>query len=115
MHEYSIMQSALTQALREARQAGAARVHEIRLRIGVLSGVVPDALRFAFETLTPGTSAEGAVLTIEEVPARFWCASCRKEFVSADLFAECPDCRNPSGELRAGRELELSSMEVDHV
>jgi hydrogenase nickel incorporation protein HypA/HybF len=91
MHEFSIMQSALQQALREARQAGAARVHEIRLRIGVLSGVVPDALHFA------------------------WCASCRREFVSANLYAECPDCRHPSGELRAGREMELSSMEVDYV
>ena len=115
MHELSIMQNALHQALREARLAGAARVHEIRLRIGVLSGVVPDALRFAFEALTPGTAAEGAVLTIEEVPARFWCAACLKEFVSANFYAECPDCGNPSGELRAGRELEFSSMEVDHV
>jgi hydrogenase nickel incorporation protein HypA/HybF len=115
MHEFSIMQSALNQALREARLAGAARVHQIRLRIGVLSGVVPDALQFAFEALTPGTSAEGALLAIEEVPARFWCAACRREFVSANLYAECPDCGAPSGELRAGREMELSSMEVDHA
>jgi hydrogenase nickel incorporation protein HypA/HybF len=115
MHEFSIMQSALNEALREARLAGAVRVHEIRLRIGVLSGVVPDSLRFAFEALTPGTSAEGAVLTIDEVPARFWCAKCRQEFVSANLYAECPACQSPSGELRAGRELELSSMEVDGV
>jgi hydrogenase nickel incorporation protein HypA/HybF len=115
MHEYSIMQSALDQALREARLAGAARVHEIRLRVGVLSGVVPDALQFAFETLVPGTAAADAVLTIEEVPARFWCASCRREFVSPNLYAECPDCGGASGELRAGRELELCSMEVDHV
>jgi len=109
------MQNALNQALRDARLTGAVRVHEIRLRIGVLSGVVPDALRFAFEALTPGTAAEGAALMIEEVPARFWCAACRREFVSADFYAECPDCGAPSGELRAGRELELRSMEVGHV
>ncbi|MGA2557849.1 MAG: hydrogenase maturation nickel metallochaperone HypA [Verrucomicrobiota bacterium] len=115
MHEYSIMQSALHQALEEARRAGAVRVHEIRLRVGVLSGVVPDALQFAFEALTPGTPAEGAVLAIEEVPARFWCAPCGREFVSLNLYSECPDCGNPSNELRAGRELELNSLEVDHV
>ena len=115
MHELSIMQNALNQALREARLAGAARVHQIRLRIGVLSGVVPDALQFAFETLAPGTAAAGAVLEIEEVPARFWCAACRREFVSANFFADCPDCGSPSAELRAGREMELSSLEVDHA
>ena len=109
------MQNALNQALRDARLAGAVRVHEIRLRIGVLSGVVPDALRFAFEALTPGTAAEGAALMIEEVPARFWCAACRREFVSPNLYSECPHCHNPSNELRAGRELELTSMEVDRV
>ena len=76
MHELSIMQSALSLALNQAQQAGAARVHMIRLRIGALSGVVPDALEFAFEALTPGTMAEGARLAVEHVPARFWCAAC---------------------------------------
>ena len=74
MHELSIMQSALSLALDQARHAGARRVHTIRLRIGALSGVVPDALEFAFEALAPGTAAEGAKLAIEAVPARFWCA-----------------------------------------
>ena len=75
MHELSIMQSALSLALDQARQAGGSRVHTIRLRIGALSGVVPDALEFAFEALAPGTPAEGAKLAIEHVPARFWCAN----------------------------------------
>ena len=107
------MQSALTQVLEQARDAGASRVHEIRLRVGALSGVVPDALQFAFEALTEGTPAQGARLTIENVPARFWCATCRREFQAPDKFPECPDCHNSSASLRAGRELELASMEVD--
>ena len=115
MHELSIMQSALNDALREARAAGAARVHEIRLRVGALSGVVPDALRFAFETLTEGTPAQGAALVIDNVPPRFWCARCRREFDAPNYFVECPQCGAPSGELRSGRELELSSIEVDYV
>ena len=57
MHELSIMQSALDQVLEKARQAGASRVHAIRLRIGALSGVVPDALQFAFEALADGTAS----------------------------------------------------------
>ena len=113
MHELSIMQSALSMALEKARQAGASRVHVIRLRIGALSGVVPDALQFAFEALAPGTPAENGQLAVENVPARFWCATCTREFQSDDMFAECPDCHKPSGELRAGREMELASMEVD--
>ncbi|MGB7749164.1 MAG: hydrogenase maturation nickel metallochaperone HypA [Verrucomicrobiia bacterium] len=113
MHELSIMQSALDQVLEKARQAGASRVHVIRLRIGVLSGVVPDALQFAFEALADGTPAQGAQLLIEDVPARFWCAACNHEFEATRMFAECPDCHRSSTELRAGREMELTSLEVD--
>jgi hydrogenase nickel incorporation protein HypA/HybF len=113
MHELSIMQSALDQVLEKARQAGANRVHAIRLRIGALSGVVPDALQFAFEALADGTPAQGAQLLIEDVPARFWCAACSHEFEATRMFAECPGCHQPSMELRAGREMELTSLEVD--
>jgi hydrogenase nickel incorporation protein HypA/HybF len=113
MHELSIMESALSMALQQARQNGASRVCVIRLRIGVLSGVVPDALQFAFEALTPGTPAEGGELAIEHVPARFWCAACAQEFKSDDLFGECPGCHRPSGDLRAGREMEVASLEIE--
>ncbi len=113
MHELSIMQSALSVALESARQAGATRVHSIRLRIGALSGVVPDALEFAFEALTPGTAAEHAKLAVEHVPARFWCATCTREFEAEDMLAECPECHTLSAELRAGREMEVASLEID--
>lgn len=113
MHELSIMDNALNLALDQAQKAGATRVYLVRLRIGALSGVVPDALQFAFEALTPGTLAEGAVLDIENIPARFWCSTCAREFQSDDFFAECPGCHEPSGDLRAGREMELASMEIE--
>ena len=113
MHELSIMQSALSLALERARQAGAARVHTVSLRVGALSGVIPDALQYAFEALAADTMAAGAQLKIEHVPARFWCLGCLREFDSPDLLAECPACHQPSGELRAGRELELTSLEID--
>ena len=107
------MESALVLALDRAQQAGSNRLYKISLRIGALSGVVPDALRFAFEMLTPGTIAEGAELAIEHVPARFWCADCQQEFQSDDMFGDCPGCDRPSGDLRAGREMELASMEIE--
>jgi hydrogenase nickel incorporation protein HypA/HybF len=113
MHELSIMESALTMALEQARKAGGGQVQVIRLRIGALSGVVPDALQFAFEALSPGTAAAGAELAIEHIPARFWCVACAREFQSDDMLADCPDCHQPSGELRAGREMELASLEIE--
>jgi hydrogenase nickel incorporation protein HypA/HybF len=107
------MDSALNLALESAQKEGANRILAIRLRIGALSGVVPDALRFAFDALTPGTLAEGAELAIDDVQARFWCAACAREFEAEDLLSDCPECHQPSGELRAGREMELAAVEIE--
>ena len=113
MHELSIMDSALSMVLEQAQRSGATRVYAIHLRIGALSGVVPEALEFAFEALSPGTLAEGGKLSIEHIAARFWCSACNLEFKADDMFAECPDCHRPSGQLRAGREMEVASMEIE--
>ena len=112
MHELSIMTEALRMAVDAAQSAGATRVRKLRLRIGSLSGVVPDALRFAFDVVCHGTMAEGATLEIEAVPAACWCATCRAEFDCADFFNECPRCHRVSGELQRGRELDIADVET---
>ena len=112
MHEVSIMSEALRIAVDAAKSAGASRIVKLRLRIGKLSGVVPEALEFAFDVVGHGTMAEGATLEIETVPAAGWCATCQAEFDCVDLFNECPRCHNFSGELRRGRELEIADTEI---
>jgi hydrogenase nickel incorporation protein HypA/HybF len=112
MHEVSIMTEALRMAVDAAKSAGATRVLKLRLRIGSLSGVVPEAMRFAFDVVCRGTMAQGATLEIEAVPAACWCATCRAEFECADFFNECPRCHDVGGELRRGRELEIADVEI---
>jgi hydrogenase nickel incorporation protein HypA/HybF len=112
MHEVSIMEEAVRMAVESARESGATRVLSLRLRVGALSGVVPEALRFAFDVVCHDTLAAGASLEIEAVPAAAWCPDCQAEFPCADFFTECPRCHNPSGDLRRGRELEIASVEV---
>jgi len=91
MHELSIMQSALSQALDQARQAGAVRVHEIRLRVGALSGVNPDALQFAFEALAGRHAGRRRAVDHRACPrARFWCTTCNREFEAGTLYAGVP-------------------------
>lgn len=112
MHEVGIMESTLAAVRREALARQAAHVDRIVLRIGVLSGVEPEALRFAFEACSPGTLAEGAEFDIERVPATAHCATCDRDFPAGRGFiCCCPGCGNYSGDLRSGRELELRRIE----
>jgi hydrogenase nickel incorporation protein HypA/HybF len=113
MHEVSIMEEAVRMAVDAAKSAGKSRVLALRLRVGTLSGVVPEAMRFAFDVVCSGTIAAGASLEIVSVPAACWCGTCRAEFECADFFNDCPRCHNVSGELRRGRELEIAAVEVE--
>ncbi|MGK7873138.1 MAG: hydrogenase maturation nickel metallochaperone HypA [Xenococcaceae cyanobacterium] len=112
MHEVSIMEQTLEIALENARNQGAQKIHRLKMRIGAMSGVVPEALEFAFDVVTQGTIAQGAKLEIETVPVICYCSHCHLEFQPPDLFYECPQCGQLSPQILAGREIELTSLEV---
>jgi hydrogenase nickel incorporation protein HypA/HybF len=112
MHELSIAISLVELASEEAVRQGDVRVAALRVRIGRLSGVVSEALRFSFDLAAEGTAIEGARLDIEHVPIRVQCGRCD---VTSDLSGmwplACPICHAPAT-LIGGREIELTSMEV---
>ena len=112
MHEFSIMQAALETAGEKARAAGATQIHRLTLRVGALSGVVPEALRFAFDALKNDSLAAQAELEVEAIAAAGFCAACAAEFAVTEMNYNCPHCHQPSGELRRGQEMELASLEV---
>lgn len=112
MHEVSLMEQTLEIAIESARQQGASKIHRLTMRIGAMSGVVPEALTFAFDIVAQETIAADAKLDIESVPVLCFCPSCTKEFNPPDLFYECPNCGELRTKLVSGKEIELKSLEV---
>jgi hydrogenase nickel incorporation protein HypA/HybF len=108
-----ICQGILDASLEAAEREGADRIKEIRISVGELTEVVEFALQFAFESLTPGTLAEGAVLTVTPVPAASRCPQCGTEFEHDRFESVCPTCGNPFTESVRGRELLIDSIEID--
>lgn len=116
MHELSIASRVVELVAEQVRAAGAERAVTITLRIGALSCVHEDALRFSFDLVREGTPAAGAELRIVMVPVTIWCAACGREVALPGIqrFA-CPVCGTPSGDIRAGRELDLESIELESI
>jgi hydrogenase nickel incorporation protein HypA/HybF len=118
MHELSICKGIL-EAARSSLEALASpppQVSHVTVRIGRLTGVVPDSLRYYFELLTPGSPLEGAALMIEEIPIRGLCADCNARFEIETLSFTCPLCGSGFVELLTGRELQVVSIDtVDAV
>lgn len=114
MHELSIATAVVEQAEETAREYGGAAVSAVRIRVGELSGVVADALRFSFDVARRGTAAEDALLVVEEVPARAACEPCGDVFaVGTPPLLWCPRCDTPAAGLVSGRELEVTAVELD--
>jgi hydrogenase nickel incorporation protein HypA/HybF len=65
MHELSIALELVDLASAEAERLGEITVVALHVRIGPLSGVLSDALRFSFDVAAAGTVIEGARLEID--------------------------------------------------
>ena len=108
MHELAIAESVLASVL---ERTGDRHVSVVRLRVGRLAGVVPDALTFCFELAAAGTPLAGADLEIVGEQGRAHCRGCGDDFELDDAILLCP-CGSADVALVSGRELCVTSVEV---
>jgi hydrogenase nickel incorporation protein HypA/HybF len=113
MHELGIATSVLQEARQEAQRHAGARLRKIRLRVGELSGVNAEALRFGFEVLARESKLEPLELEIESCPRRQRCPACGLTFTVAKYDLTCPACGNAQTEFVSGDELEVASLELE--
>ena len=113
MHEMGITQGILAASFEAAEEAGATRITEIRISVGELTEIVDFALQFAFESLTPGTMAEGATLVVNPIGAKSRCLECGTEYEHDRFQMICPACGSFNIELLQGRELTIDNIEAD--
>jgi hydrogenase nickel incorporation protein HypA/HybF len=108
VHELALTES-VVQMVRE--RLGDRRVVRVRLEIGRMMAVVPDAMRFCFDVCSQGTSLDGARLEIDEIAARSRCRTCGVERELPDALPLCA-CGSADVEIAAGNELRIKEVEV---
>ena len=112
MHELGIAQNILQIVQQSVPGNLAPDVRLIRLRVGQLSGIVPDSLDFCFGVLVNNTEMRQASLAIDQIPLVSECRDCKRRFQMDDLAFSCPSCRSANLELISGRELEVVEIEL---
>lgn len=108
MHELSIAE-AIVRAVSDENRG---KLTGIGLRIGELTDLVADALRFSFEALISGTELEGCELILEYIPPGGVCRSCGHEVVVKGFEFRCPHCSSHDLNLTRGQELEIVYLRV---
>ena len=112
MHELGIAGNILDIVRQAVPEGKAGAVRKIRIRVGALSGVVPDSLLFCLEALLNGSEMRHAGPVMENVPAVADCRVCRKRFTMEDFAFSCPFCSSGDLDLISGRELEVVDIEL---
>ena len=90
------------------------RVERINLKVGKLTAVVPESLRFCFQIVAQETPCCDADLNIEEIPIIAKCNDCNIEWTISEPVFRCQECNSGSVEIISGRELDVNSIEIAH-
>ena len=112
MHELSLAENILEIAESYRREHDFTRCNSIVLRLGLLSAVDEETLRFAFETLSEGGLYAQTVLEVERTYPKATC-SCGRSFEVRDFCYVCPDCGSAAAELTGRDDLNIVQLEVD--
>ncbi|HEY9732507.1 MAG TPA: hydrogenase maturation nickel metallochaperone HypA [Drouetiella sp.] len=108
MHELGITQNIVAIV---TERAGNLKVNRVKLEIGKLSAIVPDAIRFCFDLCAKDTLLDGAILEIVEIDGLGKCESCGAAVPLSVLAGLC-NCGSRDIICIAGKELKIKEMEV---
>jgi hydrogenase nickel incorporation protein HypA/HybF len=112
MHEMTLCEQIIGQLEDERHRRGFATVKRLRLEIGMLSCLDPDALRYAFEISTRETFLDGLLLEIERPPGQAKCLDCGTETPVSHRLDHCPSCGSARLEASGGSQMRLIEMEI---
>lgn len=107
MHELSIASEIISIVEKEIEKLQIGGIKTIKLKIGALAGVDPEALRFGFEAASAGTKLDGTQLDIDWVTVKGRCRTCSREFAIDDYAFICPYCESRDIEVTEGEELDI--------
>lgn len=113
MHEMALCEGIIGIVEEEAQKRAFSTVKVVRLEIGALSHVAPEAMTFCFEAVAARTIARGARLEIIETPGEAWCMACSKSVEIGQRYEPCPSCGSYQLQVTGGEEMRVKELEVD--
>jgi hydrogenase nickel incorporation protein HypA/HybF len=86
MHELSIALSLVEAVCDELPRLGPVSIRSVRVRVGALSGVAPEALTFAFDIAASDTPIAGTRLDVQRTDGR------ELELTALEVVDAAADC-----------------------
>jgi hydrogenase nickel incorporation protein HypA/HybF len=112
MHETDLVLEMIDLAREQMLLHNATQVKHVGLKVGELSCVAPEALKFAFTEAVKNTELEHATLSILHVAATARCPRHGVINVEISKGLVCPTCNQLIRDVLTGEELELDTLEL---
>ena len=115
MHEFSICQGLVKAIFSELAKTDPPnpKLLKASIVIGRLRQIIPETLRFAYETLTKETALAGSKLEIIGAPILAKCPKCGWEGEIKENNFRCGKCDSGEIGLSGGMELYLNNLTVE--
>jgi hydrogenase nickel incorporation protein HypA/HybF len=113
MHELSIAENIVEIAEQSAKQENCAVINEIEIEVGIMSGVVIEALEFAMDSMIKQTMLSKAKVKIIQIEGKARCNHCKKVFEIKDFADVCPHCNQYDFDIIQGKELRVKTIKAE--
>jgi hydrogenase nickel incorporation protein HypA/HybF len=110
MHEFSIIQNIIEIAIDAAIQNRLETVSSVEVEVGQASGIVPEAMEFAWESARKNTLLRMAALSVKLIPLMMRCRGCGMQYFPGEIYEPCPGCGEINGEIISGKELKVTAI-----
>jgi hydrogenase nickel incorporation protein HypA/HybF len=112
MHEISLARGILEIIQQHVLEDDLPRVRSVTVRIGKVSGVVPESLEFAYQALVSDTALSSSSLRWELVPFQIHCNRCLETTQNDSGIAVCENCWSSDTTILSGNELDVMNIEL---
>ncbi|MCI0472263.1 MAG: hydrogenase maturation nickel metallochaperone HypA [Ignavibacteria bacterium] len=113
MHELSVAQNIVEILNDNINQYECSKVKTVLLEIGEYSGIIPDSLKFCFDSIKSDSPFENAELLIKNIPFRIYCKSCKSETGNNFGMRICEKCGGYDTVVVSGTEMKIIDVEID--
>jgi hydrogenase nickel incorporation protein HypA/HybF len=112
MHELALASGIVQMIEAAASRERFLRVAQLRLEIGALAGVEPQALRFALTAVMSGTCLAGGEIRIDETPGLARCLNCDSSVEISSYIDQCSRCGSYALQATGGTGLRIVDLLV---
>ena len=113
MHEVSIANSIIETVQNLLPLGTNEYVSAVQIKVGELSSIEIDSLRFSFDIIKAKTPLHQAELKIEVIEGEAQCIVCNEIFSMHSYATPCPNCNSYHINILQGKEMKIVSFETE--